>query len=230
LSLDDVEGATKIRARHLEALEAERFELLPGDAYVKAFLRSYADFLGLEGQRFVDVYRARFPDAEPALEFAPAPLARPLVSHAMKTAAVVVGCLGLLGLLAWRLESQPRREGAPMPALSQARRLPKQAVPQSRADLVKARRHPVPLPRLVLVAARGDCWLSVRVGDRAGSVLWEGMLHQGTSLHFSRRSVWIRMGAPWNLDVRLNREPVRTLPANTGNVLVTGAGAKVLAT
>jgi transcriptional regulator with XRE-family HTH domain len=230
LSLDDVERATKIRARHLEALEAERFDLLPGGAYTRGFLRSYTDFLGLEGQRFVDEYETRFPDAEPVLEFAPVPLARPLVSRGLKTAAVVVACVGLLGLLAWRLESQPRRAGAPLPASSQAHRLPRQTVPETRTHLVKARRHPVPLPRLSLVAARGDCWLSVHVGDRTGVVLWEGMLHQGTSLHVSRRSVWIRIGAPWNLDVRLNGEPVRTLPANTGNVLVTGAGAKVLAT
>jgi hypothetical protein len=56
------------------------------------------------------------------------------------------------------------------------------------------------------------------------------MLRRGTSLHVSRRSVWIRIGAPWNLDARLNGKLLQTLPANTGNVLVTRAGAKVLAT
>ncbi len=227
LSLDDVERALKIRPRHLDALEQERFDLLPGDAYVRGFLRSYADFLGLEGQRFADDYRARFPDAEPVFEFAPAPLAQPLVSRGLKTAAVVAACIGLLGLLAWRLESQPRRSAAPMPGGSKAHRLQRQTVPETPARLVKARRHPASRSRLTLVAAHGDCWLSVRVGDRAGVVLWEGMLYQGQSRRFSRRNLWIRMGAPWNLDVRLNGKPLRTLPVNTGNVLVTDAGAKL---
>ena len=230
LSLDDVERATKIRVRHLDALEEERFELLPGDAYVRGFLRTYADFLGLEGQRFVDEYTARFPNAEPALELAPSPAAQPLVSHAMKTAGVVLACVGVLGLLAWRLGSEPRRAGTPLPTLSQAHRRSRQTVPEPRAGLVKARNHPVPLPHLTLLAARGDCWLSAHAGDRTGPVLWEGILYQGRSLRLSRRSVWIRIGAPWNLDARLNGKPVRTLPTSTGNVLVTGAGAKVLAT
>jgi transcriptional regulator with XRE-family HTH domain len=229
LSLDDVECATKIRVRHLDALEAERFELLPGDAYVRGFLRSYADFLGLEGQPFVDEYTARFPNAEPALELAPSPVAQPLVSHAVKTAGVVLACVGVLGLLAWRLGSEPRRAGAPLPTLSQAHRRSRQTV-EPRSGLVKARRHPASLPHLTLLAARGDCWLSAHVGDRTGLVLWEGILYQGRSLRLSRRSVWIRIGAPWNLDARLNGKPLRTLPANTGNVLVTAAGAKVLAT
>jgi len=44
----DVQKAIRIRDRYLQALEEERWELLPGDAYVKGFLRTYADYLGLE--------------------------------------------------------------------------------------------------------------------------------------------------------------------------------------
>src|ERR1700748_1350196 len=45
----DVQKAIRIRDRYLQALEEERWELLPGDAYVKGFLRTYADYLGLDG-------------------------------------------------------------------------------------------------------------------------------------------------------------------------------------
>ena len=51
---------TRIPRRYLHALEDERFELLPGSAYAKGFLRVYADYLGLDGQLFVDEYNARF--------------------------------------------------------------------------------------------------------------------------------------------------------------------------
>jgi cytoskeleton protein RodZ len=49
-----LEQGTKIRAKYLRALEDERFELLPAHTYVKGFLRSYADFLGLDGNLYVD--------------------------------------------------------------------------------------------------------------------------------------------------------------------------------
>jgi len=50
LELSQAEGDTRIRAKYLRALEDERFELLPGSAYAKGFLRAYADYLGLDGQ------------------------------------------------------------------------------------------------------------------------------------------------------------------------------------
>src|SRR5919201_966206 len=58
--LPRVEADTKIRAKCLRALEDERFEVLPGDTYVKGFLRTYAEYLGLDGQLYVDEYNSRF--------------------------------------------------------------------------------------------------------------------------------------------------------------------------
>jgi Helix-turn-helix domain len=56
----EVELATKIRARYVRALEQEEFDTLPGDTYIKGFLRTYADYLGLDGQLYVDEYTLRF--------------------------------------------------------------------------------------------------------------------------------------------------------------------------
>src|SRR3954451_9091788 len=55
----DVQKAIRIRDRYLQALEEERWELLPGDAYVKGFLRTYADYLGLDGTLYVDKNTSR---------------------------------------------------------------------------------------------------------------------------------------------------------------------------
>ena len=49
LDFPELEHSTKIRAKYLRALEDERFELLPSHTYIKGFLRSYADSLGLDG-------------------------------------------------------------------------------------------------------------------------------------------------------------------------------------
>jgi Helix-turn-helix domain len=60
VELAQIEADTHIRTRYLKALEDERFDLIPGDAYVRGFLRTYADYLGLDSELFVDEYKARF--------------------------------------------------------------------------------------------------------------------------------------------------------------------------
>ena len=52
-----VEEQTKIRTKYLRALENEEWDVLPGPAYAKGFLRTYAQFLGLDGDALVDEYR-----------------------------------------------------------------------------------------------------------------------------------------------------------------------------
>ena len=60
LELSEIEQATKIRARYLQALEEESFDALPAQTYVKGFLRNYAEYLGLDGQLYVDEYNSRY--------------------------------------------------------------------------------------------------------------------------------------------------------------------------
>jgi cytoskeletal protein RodZ len=49
LSLEEVEEATRIRTRYLEGLEREDYSFLPDEVYVRGFLKTYADYLGLDG-------------------------------------------------------------------------------------------------------------------------------------------------------------------------------------
>lgn len=57
LDIRTVEEQTKIRTRYLRALENEEWGVLPGHAYVKGFLRTYARLLELDGDALVDEYR-----------------------------------------------------------------------------------------------------------------------------------------------------------------------------
>src|SRR5713226_8028462 len=106
LELEQVEEQTRISRRYLRALEDERFELLPGDAYAKAFLRSYADFLGLDAKLYVDEYTARFgPRApEPAPASAPTRRRRPRPLRAVRPWPLVVAtaAVAVLAVLAWQ--------------------------------------------------------------------------------------------------------------------------------
>jgi cytoskeletal protein RodZ len=60
LDIADVEEKTKIRAKYLRALENEEFSMLPGPTFVKTFLRTYAEVLGLDPQMLMDEYRASY--------------------------------------------------------------------------------------------------------------------------------------------------------------------------
>jgi cytoskeleton protein RodZ len=58
LDIADVEATTKIRAKYLRALENEEFSMLPGPTFVKTFLRTYSEALGLDPHLLVEEYRA----------------------------------------------------------------------------------------------------------------------------------------------------------------------------
>lgn len=225
LELGDVEDATRIRATYLAALEDERFDRLPGRAYAKGFLRVYADFLGLDGRRLVEMFNERVPDAEPQ-ELAPPTVAsvraRPWLNPLPLTLALVA--LALAGVAVWRL-TEPRQHGA----------APLRPPPTAPPSTAPAPRHHAPShhaatawhTRLVL-RARGPCWLWIRSGSAAGPVLYESTLPAGGVLRYtlapSRPQLWLRVGAPWNLELWLNGKPTQALPGVPSNLLATRRG------
>jgi cytoskeleton protein RodZ len=60
IDINEVETSTKIRAKYLRAIENEEWALLPGDVYVKSFLRTYGDYLGLDSRQLIDDYKRRY--------------------------------------------------------------------------------------------------------------------------------------------------------------------------
>jgi cytoskeleton protein RodZ len=213
LELSQVEGATRIRARYLQAIEDERFDILPGGAYAKGFLRTYADYLGLDAQQFVDEYNTRFAPTEEPKAAAPVRIRRP--RRLLGPRLLIVPVALAVGLVAWGLS---RGGGHHRTAFSRP-------PPQTQASTATPRPAP-PIPtkpksaQIALVASRGPCWLSARVGSETGRSLYERTLEQGQSVRFSGTRLWIRLGAPWNLDAMLNGKRVQ-LPGSIANVVVT---------
>jgi cytoskeletal protein RodZ len=60
IDINEVETRTKIRAKYLRAIENEEWDLLPGPVYIKSFLRTYGDYLGLDSRMLVDEYKRRY--------------------------------------------------------------------------------------------------------------------------------------------------------------------------
>src|SRR3954464_111150 len=73
LDIVEVEAATKIRAKYLRALENEEWDQLPGPTFVRTFLRTYGDYLGLDSKMLVEEYKQRFqrPTPQELLPFSP---------------------------------------------------------------------------------------------------------------------------------------------------------------
>jgi cytoskeleton protein RodZ len=233
LSPADVQKAIRIRDRYLQALEEERWELLPGDAYVKGFLRTYADYLGLDGNLYVEEYNSRFarPD-EPQLvpvrfartgtRFGGLGFLRPLVLVGAVVAIVAA-------IAAWQLSgsSSPKHSAPPTtaPTTTASHTTPK----KTKRKKTHEKQVSAALPRrAVVVASRGNSWLWVRSGSAAGPTVYQGTLLQGRTLSVSLKSgpVWIRIGDPPSIDLRLGGKLVHGLPTQVGNVLLTRRGVR----
>ncbi|MGE5151937.1 MAG: helix-turn-helix domain-containing protein, partial [Rhodospirillaceae bacterium] len=61
LAIDDVAARLRIRSRYLEAIEQGRFDQLPGAAYIPAFLRAYASYIGLDAYKVMTAYQLSGP-------------------------------------------------------------------------------------------------------------------------------------------------------------------------
>ena len=120
LDFAELEERTKIRPKYLRALEDEHFDILPAPTYVRGFLRSYAEALGLAGQPFVDEYNSRFTvgedDAPLRARSAPQPRRAPgpRESRIAAVALVAIAVATALVIAAWKFGGP---EGTEVPGL-----------------------------------------------------------------------------------------------------------------
>lgn len=56
ITIDEVQKSTKIRKKYLEAIEAGDFEVISQEVFLKGFLRVYANYVGLDGQKILNEY------------------------------------------------------------------------------------------------------------------------------------------------------------------------------
>src|SRR6059036_1354853 len=167
------ELATKIRAKYLRALEDEHFDLLPAQTYVKGFLRSYAEYLGLDGQLYVDEYNSRFVVGEEEPQSRPRRSVPPSRGVQVQSRVVLLTLLGIAAVTALVIVAWTR--GEPQSVTPVGLGTAKPATHQTPAP---AATQPVQV-RLLVRAKRGPCWLSVHRGSATGSILYQGTLEQG---------------------------------------------------
>jgi len=64
ISLKEIAEATKISIRFLEALEQDKFDMLPGGVFNRGFIRAYARFIGVDGEEMVNAYMEQVASAQ----------------------------------------------------------------------------------------------------------------------------------------------------------------------
>jgi cytoskeletal protein RodZ len=229
LDLTEVEQATKIRARYLQALEEESFDALPAQTYIKGFLRTYADYLGLDGQLYVDEYNSRYTVGgddefrEPVVARRSSrvqPRHRRLERRGVVLALAGIGVLCALVIAAFKFSSD--RPG--IPNLSTNGVAPKPPPPPARAQKKHKPTPPAKL-RFFVVATGGNCWMDVRNYSSSGKTLFTGTIEPGHGQFFKARRLWINFGNPGNVKASLNGHLVAIPGAgSSATVLVTRRG------
>jgi cytoskeleton protein RodZ len=229
LSLDDVTAGLRIRERYVTALEEERWELLPGEAYSKGFLRMYAEFLGLDGSLYVDEYNERVAAQHQQEALVPDSLA-PTKGKSRLLFRTIVG-LVVVGALVAALNAVGSGTPASAPVQADlsnvANAAPPKKVATTQSPVV---RHVAPAkPTVALIrAVTSRSWLSVRIGGANGREIFRGFLNKGHKLTYGLdRNVWLRIGRPQALAIRIGRDLVGVLPGNTPvNLLLTRDGPR----
>jgi cytoskeletal protein RodZ len=210
LDIADVETKTKIRAKYLRALENEEFSMLPGATFVRTFLRTYAEQLGLDPHRLVDEYRALH---EPQDDADAPSLGRPAAMRERErrvrpggigpgavVALAVVAVIGLLVVLGITGDDDGGDGKAP-PADTTAREQPTTTTPKKRPPRTSVTLQVVPAEPTYACVDRGE----------GTTVLFEGILDGRRT--FRGRRVRVNLG---KTSVRL-RANGRAVPVEPGS-------------
>jgi len=205
------ELATKIRGKYLRALEEEQFDVLPAQTYVKGFLRTYAEYLGLDGQLYVDEYNSRFVGAadehEPRTRRS---AARPQRRHRRIETNVVLIALAAIAVLMIVIISAWKAGGGTPPAK-----------PQTTSSAVT---HRAPAALLTLTALRGSALVAAHRGNAAGTLVYAGTIQKGHSVVLRGSRLWLQIDSPENLRIQVRGKLVHVSGLQPRVIIVTPSG------
>jgi cytoskeletal protein RodZ len=208
LGYPEIELATKIRSKYIRALEEEDFTAIPGDAYIRGFLRTYADYLGLDGEVYVDEYASRNISSwhdelppRPTRRRVPRRDHRPLERRAVLL--VLAGIVGVTVLVfaAWRFGGSSSN----VPTVS-----------------TQQNQHHAAAPRqLVLRGMSGGTYVEVRRNAPAGEIVLQGTVGAGEIDRFAGGRFYLLVRRPAGLRVTLDGKAIALPSAHNLRVLVT---------
>jgi cytoskeleton protein RodZ len=221
LSYSDVEIGTKVRSRYIKALEDERFDILPGPTYTKGFLRAYADFLGLDGNLYIDEFNSRHhdPRRDPEREIYPRSKARSQHRQRRESNIVLIALAAIVAIsslvfLAWD-NSQP---SAQLPIPPASTNTTGNTGGSTAGSTTQTKKNHVPRKFTVTIAASGgNSWVSVhkwKVSGPAaaatnGTSLGGLIVQDGQSVTLTALGpVYVSLGSPSAAKISVNGHSV----------------------
>jgi cytoskeleton protein RodZ len=207
LGYPEIELATKIRAKYVRALEEEDFTAIPGDAYIRGFLRTYAEYLGLDGDVYVDEYASRFitswrdelpPKPErPRIRTRGRPIDRRVVLIAVVGAAVVAA-------LAFAAFS-----------------IPGSSKPHAPGPGAGTKQSSKPTQQLVLTGVKGGTYVEVRRNTASGKLDLQGTVARGQVDRIPGDRFYLLVRVPAGVRITLDGRAVALPAGRNGRFLVT---------
>jgi cytoskeletal protein RodZ len=229
ISLRDIAERTKISLRYLEAMEADRFDLLPAPIFAKGFLREYARYVGLSPDEVVNHYlsvqqpqESEDKEGDNKVRTRPKPVdtGQPPVQKSWGSGLVltIAGLilLALVALAAWLWDKRDKTAGESAAPPSMAAPAP--------AVLRPAAGNPPPpppeeprAPLEVSLDFTRDCWVEV-VTD--GKDRLSELRVQGESLQLeAEKSLLLTLGNAAAVEVQVNGYPLSLDDLRDGDIV-----------
>jgi Helix-turn-helix domain len=207
LGYPEIELATKIRAKYIRALEEEDFTAIPGDAYIRGFLRTYSDYLGLDADVYVDEYASRFitswrDELPPRSERPRIPTrGRPVDRRVVLLALAGVAIVAALAFAAFSIpgSSSPHASGP-----GKGNTQPSKSAPQ-----------------LVLSGVKRGTYVEVRRGKSSGKLDLQGTVAPGQIDRIPGDRFYLLVRTPAGLHITLDGRAVALPAEHNLHVLVT---------
>lgn len=214
----EVEEVIKIRCRYLEALENEDYQLIPGEAYTRGFLRSYAKYLEIDPEEIIQLYQTSAPKNDAPLQPPLAPIQntpvwfKPMVILLMSVLAVGI----VLGITYLTKINEPKNADyipTPLPTtppIQEPVQPTEMVTPEAPSQTTEPQTPPAPIVYEGIVAELTfieDCWLKVRVD---GVLVQDGMNVAGTNQKFEgdNKIEFLTIGNAGGVQLRLNGKDV----------------------
>jgi len=210
LAYPEIESATKIRAKYIRALEEENFTAIPGDAYIRGFLRTYADYLGLDPDVYVDEYASRFltswrdevPPRPPRRRIRPRE--RSLERRSVVLVIAAIALVTVLVFVAWQYGGS---DGSTPPAGATNQSHKKQQLSAPR--------------QLVLRGVGSGTYVEVRRNTGGGQVMLQGTVGRGEIDRIAGSRFYLLVRQPSGLRLSLMGRAVALPAARNLRVIVT---------
>jgi len=204
LTLADVHEATKISIQNLAALEEERFESFANKVYARAFLRDYANFLGLDSGKLLEQYEEEW--GRPAVP------PEPVEKRRLPALAIIGALVVLIAGGAYYLFTEQTDSTAPVRTSSRPSSKPKPIetgppLPPRPKPPPEAQKNTTPETLKVKIGAFQPSWIRV---DLDGKTAYQGTLRPGQSSQWEAREILrLRTGNAGGLQITINgiRQP-----------------------